>query len=434
MRKIFYILFPLLSFGFLNKDFLYCQKQKPAIAKKGAVKSAKKSAPSKKEAKGAKKSEKAVSVAGLSDSDIAKVQGDNAEKKKERWELLCKANGQLSEKDLTDDELELLLSKKMLDGQKSVDVSKNPKITLASAALKNFKAKKFESLDLSETGITGVAGIVFPDGLKRLLLGNNKGLKSIEGFGVIKGLKVFDLRGIVFDKDKDTSLALLEKNTPALEELVLKGVNVTTVGLKALPVTLRAINIRGGAFLTELPDMSKLTKLEKLSLSGTKIKVINFNTLPKGLKVLWLAQTPLEIIRGEFPSTLEELFLSETSFTTMPTLPLSLRILDMSGTNEKLKPECPDMSKCKNLKRVWMTGSPIQNITKDKWPPDADIFDIRMTPDGTKMLVDEVVTLMYSGTHPEKVEKALGKKLAKKLSKQVKKKGAKGAKGSAKKK
>ncbi|PKI54132.1 hypothetical protein CRG98_025464 [Punica granatum] len=176
--------------------------------------------------------------------------------------------------------------------------------------------------------------------LRELLLKGCKKLTQLRGLSPLEKLEVLDLSGccdlIIGPEESFSRMSRLKK-------LDLSGTKIESLPLDCFPSNLRHLSLRDCNILKQLPSLESLSKLERLNLCGAeslpKFKADFLHHMVK-LQILNLSKTHLD----ELPSLSHLTDLTELSLSGCCCVPTGLevltelKVLDLSGTEVQSLP------------------------------------------------------------------------------------------------
>ena len=239
---------------------------------------------------------------------------------------------------------------------------------------KEYLSEDGRELDLSETNLTSLKGVNFPDGLQVLCLSYTN-LTSLEGTDLPSGLQKLGLAS--------TNLTSLEgvEFPSGLQMLDLSRANLTSLEGVEFPTGLQML-VLSHTNLTSLEGVNLPSGLQVLILSGANLISWNGVKLPAGLQHLALGDTNLTSLDGvELPSELQVLHLSDTELESLSGVefPRGLQWLDLDGTGlmSLSGVVLPEGLKRLNLSRMYLTS-----LAEVKFPEsllELDLKDMYLT-------------------------------------------------------
>ncbi|XP_031392029.1 putative disease resistance protein At4g19050 [Punica granatum] len=236
-------------------------------------------------------------------------------------------------------ELEKFPSTKAFHNLVSLDLS--GAVKLVEIGDKSFAhLKVLRHLNLSETEIAQLPSLSDLVELRELLLKGCKKLTQLRGLSPLEKLEVLDLSGccdlIIGPEESFSRMSRLKK-------LDLSGTKIESLPLDCFPSNLRHLSLRDCNILKQLPSLESLSKLERLNLCGAeslpKFKADFLHHMVK-LQILNLSKTHLD----ELPSLSHLTDLTELSLSGCCCVPTGLevltelKVLDLSGTEVQSLP------------------------------------------------------------------------------------------------
>lgn len=164
-----------------------------------------------------------------------------------------------------------------------------------------------------------------------------------------------------------------------LHSLDLSNTNVKATALRALPASLKVLNLNGCKGIADSVFLRRLTHLETLHLNDTKLSDADLQNLPISLKELSLGGlktltdcTPLNRLKH-----LKKLDLTSTNISDLEPLPASIRVLNLSS--------CPFIIDFSHLSHF-----PLKKL---------DLFDTKISDGDFKGLQASLRSLDIRGCH-----------------------------------
>ncbi|PKI32835.1 hypothetical protein CRG98_046773 [Punica granatum] len=236
-------------------------------------------------------------------------------------------------------ELEKFPSTKAFHNLVSLDLS--GAVKLVEIGDKSFAhLKVLRHLNLSETEISQLPSLSDLVELRELLLKGCEKLTQLRGLSPLEKLEVLDLSGcsdLIIDPQESFS------RMSRLKKLDLSGTKIESLRPDCFPSNLRHLILRDCKILKQLPSLGSLSKLEQLNLCGAeslpKFKADFLHCMVE-LKILNLSKThPDELPSLSHLTDLRELSLSgcrcvPTGFEALT----ELEVLDLSGTEVRSLP------------------------------------------------------------------------------------------------
>jgi serine/threonine protein kinase len=183
-------------------------------------------------------------------------------------------------------------------------------------------------LDLSDTGISGLDFLAFPEMLEHLQV-ENTGIRDLSMLERCGHLTLLDLGGTEVD-----DISFLLKASPALEELDLSDTRVMDLAPLTEMYSLKSLDLTGTG-ITDISPLSGLAFLETLRLGEGIYDDLYRKILPRGLKSLKVSS--LRVTDISFLSSLPDLCSLDISGTKIKDLEAlagtGIEVLDLSGTD-----------------------------------------------------------------------------------------------------
>ena len=234
------------------------------------------------------------------------------------------------------------------DGQRLTHLGKN---MLTRAAMTEIDASGCEALKDTGTDLFKQTDYNSEKGKpNNLVTVNFSGCTSFTGFGnnafsAVRGIKTINLSETQmvnlssFDNSKTSITTLKAENCPKwtlsdltgytkITDIDLSGCTNSNFKTPSLPVVAQNVDLSGCTNVTGISNLSSLTSLKDLNLSGTKVSGTFTAPASTALEKLNLSGTSITAVSDLSGNTgLNELNLSNTNITELPALPDSLTTL-----------------------------------------------------------------------------------------------------------